>query len=370
MIKKKTILIFVLTFIFSFAIQSQNKKISISFNQLTKKEIFSLLEEKTNFKFYYVDSWINSNKISGDFKNESLQNILNSIFRNTSLNFTILNNRIILTKGNLIRESLYEEKEMPTKNKIIEPIYVEDYENISDKVIVIGKELYGMKRDKYTIRGIIKDKLSNKPLEGLIIIEKSKNISSTTNKEGFFSIQLPYGKNKLETVLLGYKSTIKNLIVFGGGNLNLTVFEESEMLDELVIKTKKENNVKEVIAGITQINIEEIKNIPQVLGERDILKVATTLPGIKSAGEGAEGVNVRGGKVDQNLFLLDESVMYNPAHFLGLFSAINPFTTSDLKVYKGNIPAEYGGRISSVFDIKTKKGLAVFSGNKPKEAFS
>ena len=82
--------------------------------------------------------------------------------------------------------------------------------------------------------------------------------------------------------------------------------------------------------------------------------VATTLPGIKSAGEGAEGVNVRGGKVDQNLFLLDESVMYNPAHFLGLFSAINPFTTSDLKVYKGNIPAEFGGRISSVFDIETK----------------
>ncbi|WBX72820.1 Plug domain-containing protein [Tenacibaculum pacificus] len=131
--------------------------------------------------------------------------------------------------------------------------------------------------------------------------------------------------------------------------------EQDEQLDEITINTSKKNNIKEIISGITQLNIAEIKNIPLVLGERDILKVATTLPGIKSAGEGSEGVNVRGGKVDQNLFLLDDGVLYNPNHFLGLFSAINPFTTESLKIYKGNIPAEYGGRISSVFNIENKR---------------
>jgi hypothetical protein len=352
---KKIFTLFVLLFSLTFSAQIKNDNITISYNELTKKEVFSLLKDKTSFTFFYIDSWLDNTKISGNFKDRSIQYILNDILKSTSLNYTVFNGKVILTKGNLIRNSLYEEKEsLVKKEDIIEPIYVEDYEETSAEVITIGKEISGSKRNKYTISGIIKNIQTNKPVENVIVLERNRNISSTTNRNGVFSITLPYGKNKLETLLLGYKSSIKNLIIFGNGKLNISVFEESEMLDEMIIKTKKENNVKEVIAGITQINIEEIKNIPQVLGERDILKVATTLPGIKSAGEGAEGVNVRGGKVDQNLFLLDESVMYNPAHFLGLFSAINPFTTSDLKVYKGNIPAEYGGRISSVFDIKTK----------------
>jgi hypothetical protein len=100
--------------------------------------------------------------------------------------------------------------------------------------------------------------------------------------------------------------------------------------------------------------VEETKNIPLVLGERDVLKVATTLPGISTAGEGAAGFNVRGGSTDQNLILLDNAVIYNPSHFFGIFQALNPFTTKDLKILKGGIPAEYGGRLSSVFDITSK----------------
>ena len=100
-----------------------------------------------------------------------------------------------------------------------------------------------------------------------------------------------------------------------------------------------------------------------VLGERDIFKVAATLPGISSAGEGAAGFNVRGGKTDQNLVLLDDGVIYNSAHFFGIFSAINPFTSNEVTIYKGNIPAKFGGRLSSVFDIKTKDAnIEKFSG--------
>lgn len=165
---------------------------------------------------------------------------------------------------------------------------------------------------------------------------------------------LPYGKNKIETSFVGFDSLIKNLLIYGDGSLNLFIYEESEQLDEIIIDASKNKNTRQTVSGVTQIKTQQIKNIPLVLGERDILKVAITLPGIKTAGEGSEGVNVRGGKVDQNLFLLDDATIYNPTHFLGLFSAINPFATKDLKIYKGNIPAEYGGRLSSVFDIRTK----------------
>lgn len=339
-------------------IQSQNKEdlISISFTENTLKEVFTLLENKTSFQFFYIDSWLEDDKLTKEFKNKNIEFILKDILRKTSLNFTIIDaKKIILTKGNLIHKTLYEEKnELIVKEDLERPIYIENVVDENKKTIIIGKQTVGNKKKSYTIKGIVKNKQTKNPVEGVVVLERNKKISSTTDSKGVFSLELPYGKNTIETLLLGFTPSSKNLIVFGDGSINLTLNEEPEMLDELVIKTKKESNVKEVISGITQINIEEIKNIPQVLGERDILKVATTLPGIKSAGEGAEGVNVRGGKVDQNLFLLDESVMYNPAHFLGLFSAINPFTTSDLKVYKGNIPAEFGGRISSVFDIETK----------------
>jgi hypothetical protein len=342
----------------SFTLKAQNnqEKISISYTAISQKEVFSKLEKKTDYTFFYIDSWFDDSLITGDFKSATIQEILRNILANTSLNYSIIDaKKVIITKGNLLHKSLYEENEMKTiAIEASKPIYIDTNTDDTSSAISIGKESKENKQKEYTISGVVTNTQSNIPVEGIIILERNKNISVTSDKNGAFTIKLPFGRNQIETLLLGYKTATQKIIVFGDGKLNLKVFEESEILNELIIKTKKENNIKEVIAGITQINIEEIKNIPQVLGERDILKVATTLPGIKSAGEGAEGVNVRGGKVDQNLFLLDESVMYNPAHFLGLFSAINPFTTSDLKVYKGNIPAEYGGRISSVFDIKTK----------------
>jgi hypothetical protein len=334
---------------------SSQEKISITYTNLTKKEVILALEKKTTYKFYFIDSWLDSSKVSGEFRDVSIDTVIKNILGDTSLNYYIKDEKVIITKGNLLRKSLYDEKEInKNKKETYNPIYIEENSNNNSNIISIGKESAQSQQDEYKVSGTVKNNETGKPIEGLVILERTKKISTTTDKNGFFRINLPYGQSTIETQLLGYEQTFKELVVFGAGAFNFKVNEESEMLNELIITTKKENNIKEVIAGITQINIEEIKNIPQVLGERDILKVATTLPGIKSAGEGAEGVNVRGGKVDQNLFLLDESVMYNPAHFLGLFSAINPFTTNDLKVYKGNIPAEYGGRISSVFDISTK----------------
>ena len=347
-----------LAFFVSLGLVSQNKEktISLEFSNLTKKEIFSLIEEKTNYHFFYIDNWLDEEKLSSVYIDKNINYILNDILKNTTLNFIIIEgDKIIITKGKRIHKSLYDEEETEIiSTEISIPFYIQNSSEKENEVVIIGKETLKNDQKNYLISGIIKNIETNKPVEGMVVLERLKNISTTTDNNGFFSISLPFGKNKIETILMGYKPLEKKLIVFNSGKLNLLVYEESELLDELIIKTKKENNIKEVVSGITQLNIEEIKNIPQVLGERDILKVATTLPGIKSSGEGAEGVSVRGGKVDQNLFLLDESVMYNPAHFLGLFSAINPFTTRDLKIYKGNIPAEYGGRISSVFDITTK----------------
>ena len=350
--KKK--LLFVLTYFLFLILYSQEKgkKITITANSLTAVEIVELIEKDTNYQFYFLENWFSEKRYTFSYKNVKLEKILNEIFDASNINYYILeDSKIILSKGNLIKNSVFNTKLNNTNNDA--PIFVDSSPNSKDGIIKIGKET-SIKREKYTLSGTITNDKTGEPIEGVTILERNKNIYVTTDKKGKYSIKLPYGKNDLETAFSGFETQFQKLIVYNNGRLNFSINEVSEQLDEVFINANKTKNIRQTIAGISSIKAEDIKTIPTVLGERDILKVAITLPAIKSAGEGSEGVNVRGGKVDQNLFLLDNGVIYNPTHFLGLFSAINPFTTNDLKAYTGTIPAEYGGRLSSVFDIKTK----------------
>ncbi|MEM9144436.1 MAG: TonB-dependent receptor plug domain-containing protein, partial [Bacteroidota bacterium] len=174
------------------------------------------------------------------------------------------------------------------------------------------------------------------------------------DENGFYKITLPAGANFIQTKGIGLETQEKRVIMYNNGRLDFDLGENVEQLDEVVVEVDRKRNVEKVVTGVVEIDITEIKSIPLVLGERDILKTAITLPGISNAGEGAAGYNVRGGGTDQNLILLDNAVLYNPSHFFGIFSALNPFTTGGITIYKGSIPAEYGGRLSSVFDITTK----------------
>jgi hypothetical protein len=154
---------------------------------------------------------------------------------------------------------------------------------------------------------------------------------------------------------MGIEGTKRNVIIYDDGQLDFNLNENLEELDEVIVQADAIRNVEDASTGSTRIGSETSKHVPLVLGERDVLKIATTLPGITTAGEGSGGFNVRGGKTDQNLILLDNAVLYNPSHFFGFFQAINPFAINDLVVYKGSIPAEFGGRLSSVFEISSKE---------------
>nr|WP_241686523.1 TonB-dependent receptor [Flavobacterium sp. YO12] len=180
--------------------------------------------------------------------------------------------------------------------------------------------------------------------------------STITDNDGHYKLQVPPGISTVETETFAYDKVSKKIMVYNDGTLNFMVVDNVNQLDEVLINTNKSKNAKAAITGVTTIDAEGIKNVPLVLGERDILKVALTLPGIKTSGEGSSGYNVRGGKEDQNLFLLDNAVLYNPSHFFGFFTALNPYTTKKVDIYKGSIPAEFGGRLSSVFDITSKTG--------------
>lgn len=364
--------------IFTFFIASSQEtepNISINYNGASIEEVLSLIEEKTNYNFYYVPDWLVSEPITGSFERTPVSVVLNAVFKNTILNFYVLEgNKVILTRNNIIYDTLpqgffkdksavviLEEEETKTN-----PLFVKEEksnQNTRIETVRIGKENRANTRKYFTLSGVAEDPISGEPISDLAIVVKGKNLGTTTDLNGRYSIDLPAGLNIIETSSLANEDVQKKVIIYNDGILNFNLEEDLQTLGEVVLEASRGKNIKQAITGVTQIKVEEIKTIPLVLGERDILKVATILPGISTAGEGSSGYNVRGGKTDQNLILLDEAVIYNPSHFFGIFSALNPFTSGDVNIYKGSIPAEFGGRLSSVFDINTKDAnVEKFSG--------
>ena len=353
---KKILIIF---FFLCYNINSQNKLISIQNEHNTRLNLLKLIEQKTDYTFFYIEDWFNNKElISINFDKKPIKEVLESIFKNSDLNFYFFEeNKIILTKNSQIYSSVYESigKELNSeekKNPII--LSQENLNEYKNKVIKIGKEKANNTNKTYTLKGKVYNNITGDAIAGLVLLQRQNNIYTTTKKDGSYRITLPYGLNIIETLLSGIENANSKFILYGDGVYDFNLGDDVELLDQIIVKSKTNDNVRDPITGVVEIVPEKTKTIPLIFGERDIIKVATSLPGIKSAGEGAEGINVRGGKSDQNLFLLDNSVIYNPNHFLGIFSAINPFVTKNLKIFKGYVPPEYNGRISSVFDIETK----------------
>ncbi|WP_189343009.1 TonB-dependent receptor [Winogradskyella epiphytica] len=212
-------------------------------------------------------------------------------------------------------------------------------------------------QDKFTISGTISDKQSNETLIGVTIIFPELQTGTVTNEYGFYSITLPKGTYVLQISYLGYRTISETLVLSDNIQKNYQLEEAAETLDEVVITEDIEKlNIKKPQMSVNSLSIKTIKNMPVVLGEVDVIKSITLLPGVTNAGEGSSGFNVRGGAADQNLILLDEATIFNSSHLFGFFSVFNPDAIKDIKLYKGGIPAKYGGRVSSVLDIYQKEG--------------
>ncbi|WP_051935859.1 TonB-dependent receptor [Salegentibacter sp. Hel_I_6] len=209
----------------------------------------------------------------------------------------------------------------------------------------------------YTLNGTITNSSSNETLIGVNIIIPEENKGVVTNEYGFYSIKLPEGTYTIEITYLGFQSIKETISITEDTTFNTELTESSENLDEVVISSRNSGlNIKSPEMSVNKLSINTIQKLPVVFGEVDIIKSLLLLPGVSNAGEGASGFNVRGGAVDQNLVLLDEATIFNSSHLFGFFSVFNPDAVKDLKLYKGGIPAKYGGRVSSVLDIYQRDG--------------
>ena len=216
----------------------------------------------------------------------------------------------------------------------------------------------GFAQAKHTLSGTVKDAKSGEQIIGATIrVKENTSLGAAANEYGFYSLTVPDGTYTLLTGSVGYAEKEISITVSKNQKLDISLQPAGTALSEVTVTGKAKNDhVTNAQMGVETINIKEINQLPVLFGERDVLKTIQLLPGVTPAGEGNSGYFVRGGAADQNLILLDEAVVYNPSHLLGFFSTFNSDAIKDATLYKGNMPAQYGGRLSSVLDVKMNDG--------------
>jgi len=231
-------------------------------------------------------------------------------------------------------------------------------------LIEIGDPVLAGKYKVARLSGYVRNGKTGEPLPGAVIYDRNQDVGVVTNFTGYYSIDMPVGKQALHFSYVGFEERNIQVNMISPGELDIELFESTVAIDQVVITSNSDANVSGTEMSIIRLDAKTLDNIPVLMGEPDLMKSMTLLPGIQSSGDLASGFNVRGGSSDQNLILIDEVPIYNTNHLFGLFSAMDTRILQNLELYKGGAPARYGGRISSVMDINLKEGnLKELEGN-------
>lgn len=210
---------------------------------------------------------------------------------------------------------------------------------------------------RVTVKGYVRDATNGETLIGATVFLNGTTKGTTTNEYGFYSLTVDPGNYTLVSSYLGFEDQRKDVELIGNFTVDFELAEAGTLLNEVVVVAEEEDqNVREVQMSVENLDMGTIERLPALLGEVDVLRSIQLLPGVTSVGEGAAGFNVRGGSIDQNLVVLDEAPVFNSSHLFGFFSVFNPDAVKNVKLYKGGIPARYGGRLSSILDVRMKEG--------------
>lgn len=245
-----------------------------------------------------------------------------------------------------------EVKEDTVKVRYADNAIITSYKN---KVYTIGSDVKSGPGSK-TVEGTVLEYESDLPLPGVVIHDDLTSTYARTDARGRYKIRLPSGENVLNFDAESKEPLALKVIVLSDGSMDVIMTEKVTMLKGVVVSAESMANHRTTSLGVERIGSKTLSKVPTAFGEGDVLKAVLTLPGVKSVGEASAGFNVRGGSADQNLILFNESTIYNPTHMFGIFSAFNPDVVDNVELFKSSIPAEYGGRVSSVLKVRSKEG--------------
>jgi len=361
--------VIVLFFFFLTGISGQSKEelqITGSFRNLTFQEFVSKLESQYPVHFYYDEKWMGLLQVNMDAEQLSIPELMDKLLLPTSLDyiyqlpgtiFILPDKRFVrqLPAYFLTREGLDSTQNKQRNLTGMEQKYLYGRQPDMIQTIVVGSREKSRKGNAAIVTGKLNDEETGELLIGATIYVPKLKKGAATDATGFFTIALNPGIYAVEFQYLGMNALKGNLDVRSDGYFTLSLKKQFHQLGEVLIQGQKseEHGSK---PGMENVSVKTMKELPSLMGEKDVLKVAQMLPGIVSVGEGSAGINVRGGNADQNLFYINEIPIYNSSHLFGFFSAINSSIIENFSIYKGQVPVEYGGRLSSVFNIETRKG--------------
>ncbi len=340
----------------------QGIQISGDFQDLPLSTFLETLEKEYPVQFFYDTSATRDLRVTAQFREMALEKCLESVLYKQRLNFHVMkNNRIIIYPGPSLRPLFPDREQFRIVHKEASPEEQDSREALNRKQF----EIYnigipgGTSTGFATLSGQLSSFETGEPVEGGNIVIPATQQGVISNQDGSFHIRLPVGNHTIQFSSLDMHPSKRTINLYSDGRLDVVLETKYNLLEDVVVIGHGKGNLGEIHIGLEKISIESMKSIPALLGEPDVIKSLITLPGVQTVGEGTSGFNVRGGKTDQNLILIDRAPIHYPSHFFGNFSAINPDIISDAVLYKGSIPVSFGGRISSVLVINTMEDVPV-----------
>ena len=361
---KKILFVILIASLF-LSVNGQDRRLSFQFDSIMFENLVDTIERSIPVRIYYSNQWIDTLVLSVGNETNSLNDLLNGQFKRDGFSFYISDDgRVILSKGYSIKSNFNAEyldhlNEISNQSDTVEytrPVFDVNEDALNDefKLFKIGNTSAPV--GNYHLTGVVRSFSSNETLPGVVVYVEKLKVGVVTNSSGYYSLSLPTGQYQLEYRMVGMVTTNRNVQIYSDGSLDVSLFESSNVLDEITVSADRDNVVRNVRSGIERINSKILKQIPLGLGEADVIKSTLLLPGVQTVGEAASGYNVRGGSSDQNLILLNNAPILNSSHFFGFFSAFNSDLIKDVTLYKSSMPAKYGGRLSSVMEINTLEG--------------
>ncbi len=306
------------------------QKVTIAFADLSLSESLKKLEQETDISTAFNEREINDKKINFTFNEEPLSRVLDKLLKSKNLSYKVIGNTIVIFRKEVqkINSTIEETNELKTKEK----------------------------QKKYTISGYILDAESKESLIGASVYVVDKKKGTSSNEYGFYSLTLLEGNYEIIFSYIGYQSIVKQISLIENEDFSPTL-STGNQLEEVVV-TAEEVTQRHLDSKMSsnKLSMEKLKSMPVLMGERDVLKMVQLMPGIQSGSEGSTGLYVRGGGPDQNLLLLDGVPIYNVNHLFGFLSSLNGDAIKSAEIIKGGFPARYGGRLSSILDVRMKEG--------------
>ncbi len=345
---KKNLKIGITTLVFVFLLcstltaqVSEQIYISGNYQEANVVNILDSLEKKYPVNFYYNPLWFNNKKITFRADNLPLNTFLSKITLGTPYHFVIIGGSKVVF--------------LPAEQVAMRTGKMVDYSETGTQpgMTVIGNPADAGRHSKVTLSGHVLDGKTGKPLTGASLQFMNTPTGGVSGLDGGYSFTIKPGIYTLAVNSVGYESAEFSMKIIGNGNFDVELFEKSVAINEVsVFAERADRNVRSNQMSIVTMNARTIKQLPSLNGEKDIIRSFTMMPGVKSVGEFGSGINVRGGSEDQNLYLLESAPLFSTSHVFGLLSVVNPDMVSNVTLYKGHIPAEYGERVSSVMKIE------------------